>query len=244
VSELKDRRAQKKAQTRAQVRSTAQRLFAERGFDVVTIADIAREADVAVQTVFNHFATKEELFFADRAAWVDGPADAIRSRDSSTAPLPALRNYLVDLVQARLGSLGDSERRCYAQTLDACPALRAHERELVIECERRLAEALLEAWSSDGDAGGTPPPSDPRMAARLTAAIWTATARVLIHDHRPLVTAGADPADTAAELGDLGERVLRQLEESLGRLAFADPADTGWPRHGAPALGAQVRQAG
>ena len=49
-------------------------MFAERGFEAVTIADVARGADVAVQTVFNHFATKEELFFDGRADWVDGAA--------------------------------------------------------------------------------------------------------------------------------------------------------------------------
>jgi hypothetical protein len=72
VGEVSDRRARKKAQTREHVRRTAQQLFAERGFDAVTIADIAAAADVAVQTVFNHFATKEELFFYDRTPWRDG----------------------------------------------------------------------------------------------------------------------------------------------------------------------------
>ena len=239
MSDLTDRRARKKAQTRTQVRDTAQRLFAERGFDVVTIADIARAADVAVQTVFNHFATKEELFFVDRVPWVDGPADAIRTREATVAPLTALRHYLVNLVESRVGSLGNDARRCYVQTLDASDTLRAHERELVIECERRLSVALLEAWSSDD----IPAPSDPRMAASLTAAIWTATARVLIHDHRPLVTAGADPADTAATLGHLGERVLRQLEECLTEVAFPDSTDTGWPRDTIPVVEQPVRRA-
>ena len=72
----------------------AHRLFAEHGFDAVTIADIAGQADVAVQTVFNHFATKEELFFDDRADWVDGAAAAVRSRPEGVAPLAALRAHL------------------------------------------------------------------------------------------------------------------------------------------------------
>ena len=76
MSELLDRRARKKAQTREQIRGIAHQLFDERGFEAVTIADVARTADVAVQTVFNHFATKEELFFDGRVPWVEGPADA------------------------------------------------------------------------------------------------------------------------------------------------------------------------
>jgi AcrR family transcriptional regulator len=240
VSELTDRRARKKEQTRIQVRNTAQRLFAERGFDEVTIADVARAADVAVQTVFNHFATKEELFFADRVPWVDGPATAIRAREATVAPLTALRHYMVGLVESLVGSLGNDVRRCYVETLNASDTLRSYERELVIECERRLSAALIEAWSNEF----TPAPSDPRMAASLIAAIWTATARVLIHDHRPLVTAGADPTDTAAELGDLGERVLRQLEDCLAGLAFPDATVTGWPGDTTPVVEQPIRRAG
>ena len=58
MGDLKDRRARKKAQTREQILRVAQSLFAEHGFDAVTISDVANGADVAVQTVFNHFATK------------------------------------------------------------------------------------------------------------------------------------------------------------------------------------------
>jgi len=58
VQEGNDRRARKKALTRTEIRDAAHLLFAERGFDAVTIADVAERADVAVQTVFNHFATK------------------------------------------------------------------------------------------------------------------------------------------------------------------------------------------
>src|ERR1700712_1873599 len=100
---MSDRRASKKAQTREAVRAVAHGLFAERGFDAVTIADVARVADVAVQTVFNHFATKEDLFFDGRIPWVEGPARAVRSRPAGVAPLTALRGYIVDLVGSRIG---------------------------------------------------------------------------------------------------------------------------------------------
>ena len=73
-------------------------MFVERGFDAVTIADIAKGAEVAVQTVFNHFATKEELFFDGRTPWVDGPARAVRTREAGVSPLVALRAYLVDEI--------------------------------------------------------------------------------------------------------------------------------------------------
>jgi AcrR family transcriptional regulator len=99
-----DRRAQKKAQTRELVRTTAHRLFASRGFDQVTIADVAREAEVAVQTVFNHFATKEELFFDGRAPWVDGVANAVldRAPGDGSETLRAYERTLVFTAEHRL----------------------------------------------------------------------------------------------------------------------------------------------
>src|SRR3954469_15426919 len=118
VSELHDRRARKKARTRAEIRTVAQRLFAEHGFDAVTIADIAGEADVAVQTVFNHFATKEDLFFDGRTPWVEGAAEAVRSRPASVPPLRALRDYLVGTVTALCDPNADDDRRSYVATLE------------------------------------------------------------------------------------------------------------------------------
>jgi AcrR family transcriptional regulator len=213
VGEISDRRARKKAQTREAVRDVARRLFAERGFESVTIADIARDADVAVQTVFNHFPTKEDLFFADRTPWVDGPAEAIRRRPDGVPPLTALRRYVVDLVESRIGTLGDSTRRCLVTTIESSPALRAKEQELVMETERKVAAALVEAW----DAAPPQIPADTETTARLIAALWTTTARVLIIEKRAKVTeAGADPDDTADQLRVLGDWILGQLEFSLG----------------------------
>jgi len=247
-----DRRARKKAETREHVRSVAQRMFAERGFDPVTIADIARAADVAVQTVFNHFATKEELFFDGRTPWVDGPAEAVRFREPSTAPLTALRCYLIPLSGSLVGSLDTRERRCYMGTLQASEALRARERELVFDAERRLAEALLEAWSQPPGDRAPDAPADPRTAAPLIAGIWLTAARVLVQEKRALVTSGASPLELASEAEDMAAGLFAQMETALdvvaGRAAAQVPTaapvpvDTGWPRPG-PSLIAPVAPA-
>src|SRR3954468_4326551 len=148
VSELSDRPARKNSKTRTGSRTAAQGLFGERGVDAVTIADIAAAADVAVQTVFNHFATKEDLFFDDRTPWVTGPADAVRRRSPGEPPLAALRRYLLGLVGSLAAAHHTAERRSFISTIEASPALRVREMELVHESERRLAEALAEAWSA------------------------------------------------------------------------------------------------
>ena len=235
MGELPDRRARKKAQTRELIRSVARRLFDEHGFDAVTIADIAGEADVAVQTVFNHFATKEELFFDGRTSWVDAPAEAVRRREPSVAPLTALRAHLVRSVSELVGSLRCPDRRRYIATLEASDTLRTHERELVHESEQLLRQALLEAWATDDSA-----PADPEAAAPLIAAVWVAASRSLVVGQRPRLTGGTDPDLIAAAAMDMADRVLRELEVSTlavpgvsGPSKPSDPAprtDTGWPQ--------------
>jgi AcrR family transcriptional regulator len=233
VGELKDRRARKKAQTRELIRSVAQRRFIDHGFDAVTIADIARECDVAVQTVFNHFATKEELFFDGRTPWVDGPAEAVRTRQPSVAPLTALRAHLVDTVTELVGSHRCPDRRRYIETLEASDALRSYERELVHQSELKLHQALLAAWAADPDVA----PADPTSAAPVIAAIWVAASRSLVVTQRPRLSNGADPDLAAAAVMDMAKRVLCQLELGAnavhGRVAAvatpAPQADTGWP---------------
>ncbi|WP_158545959.1 TetR/AcrR family transcriptional regulator [Blastococcus sp. TF02A-30] len=228
MSELSDRRAAKKARTRELVRSTAHRLFAERGFDAMTIADVARDADVAVQTVFNHFATKEELFFDGRTPWVAGSAEAVRTRTPGTSPLTALRDHLLALVAGQLGSLACAERRSYVATVEASETLRARERELAAEAERRLAAALLEAWR-DEEAAGRPMAFPPEVTAPLVAAMWLSAVRVLIVENRGRVVTGeTDAATVSAAVEHVADRVLGHLHDEAHRLhGRALPAASG-----------------
>lgn len=222
VSDLLDRRARKKAHTRAEIRSAAQQLFDERGFDAVTIADIARHADVAVQTVFNHFPSKEELFFDGRVPWVEGPAEAVRSRAGASA-LEALRRYLVRTARNLVEAHGSPERRRQMHTLEGSPTLLAYERELVHQAETRLAAALDEAWTAEGA-----PPAGPSSSASLspavTAAIWLTAARALVTERREQVAAGADARTAASETAALTDRLLARLERGL---SWAPVAATG-----------------
>jgi AcrR family transcriptional regulator len=197
----------------------AQRLFAERGFDPVTIADIARASDVAVQTVFNHFATKEELFFDGRTPWVEGPAESVRSREPSIAPLTALRRYLVPLCGELVGSLASREKRRYTATLQASEALRSRERELVFESERLLTAALLEAWTCPPGDHAADVPGDPHRAAPLIAGIWLTAGRVMVQENRPLVDDGADPLALASAVEDTAACLYAQMETALGVVA-------------------------
>jgi AcrR family transcriptional regulator len=213
VGDVNDRRTRKKAQTREQIRLVAQALFAERGFDAVTITDVANDADVAAQTVFNHFATKEELFFDGRGPHVDGPADAVRSRAASTPPLTALRDFLVDLTRSRLSAMADDDGDRYLVTLLGSDSLQAYERELLIEAERRLATALSEAWSGS-DPSQLPVPASPGTAAALIAAMWCSAVRVLTHSQRQRPTGDAYVEELAAAAERFAAELLTQMEAS------------------------------
>src|SRR3954447_4774918 len=204
-----DRRARKKARTREEIRTAARAMFAARGFESVTIADIAAAADVAVQTVFNHFPTKEDLFFDGRTPWVEGAAEAVRSRPDGVPPLRALREYLVVMVGELSGASACGERRDFLATLRASPTLRSHELALVHQAEQRVAVALDEAWSQDdGDA-----PAEPRTAAAVVASTWLAICRGVLPGQRPLLDARAGTAESGERIESLADRLLATLEE-------------------------------
>jgi len=85
----------KKEQMRQLIAGTAWRLFADRGFDQVTVAEIAREAQVAEATVFNYFPSKEDLFYSRFEAFSARLADAVRDRGPGESALTAFRRALL-----------------------------------------------------------------------------------------------------------------------------------------------------
>ena len=84
-------RERKKQRTRELIAETARRLFVERGFERVTVAEIARAADVAEKTVFNYFPTKEDLVYWRLEAFEDELLTAIRERWPGESALDRLR---------------------------------------------------------------------------------------------------------------------------------------------------------
>src|SRR4051794_11972093 len=88
-------RERKKERTRRLVADTARRLFAERGFDAVTVADVARAADVSPGTVFNYFATKEDLFYSGMELFEARLVAAVGARPAGETVLAAFRDFVV-----------------------------------------------------------------------------------------------------------------------------------------------------
>src|ERR1700692_3406714 len=93
-------RERKKARTRQLIADTAARLFAERGYEHVAVSDVARAAEVAEQTVYNYFPTKEQLV-TDRDQQIqDRLCDLIRSRPPGMTPAAAFRGFVLGSVDA------------------------------------------------------------------------------------------------------------------------------------------------
>jgi AcrR family transcriptional regulator len=92
--------------TRDLIAETARRLFLERGFDAVTVSEIAREAGVAQKTVFNHFPTKEDLFYNRMESFETDLLDAIRTR----APGRSILAAFIAFVSRPRGLLASSAR--------------------------------------------------------------------------------------------------------------------------------------
>src|ERR1700730_7412197 len=92
-------RERKKARTRQVIADAAARLFAERGYEQGAVRDVAREAEVSDQTVYNYFQTKDQLV-TDRDQLVqDELSRLIRTRAPGTTPAAAIREFVLDTVE-------------------------------------------------------------------------------------------------------------------------------------------------
>jgi len=161
------RRERKKLRTRQLISDVATGLFIERGFDHVTVAEVARAADVAVQTVFNHFPAKEDLFFDEQGWWL-GPAHAIRETPAGADVIEALEQHYLSELQTRLRSGHLNTWKEFTRTIEESPALLARRRKNAEEMETLMVEALQERDRH----------LEPLMA-RLIAAQYAAAQKVL-----------------------------------------------------------------
>ena len=164
-------RERKKERTRQLIADTSRRLFAERGFEAVTVAEIAREADVAEKTVFNYFPTKEDLVYSRRLeAFEEDLLAALREREPGKSALDAFADFM---LEARGVLAFDSARdpeateqlRTITRVITESPALLARERQVFARYAASLAALLAE------ETGAKPDDLRPRVAAGAMIAL-------------------------------------------------------------------------
>lgn len=201
----------KKEQTRQLIVDAAWRLFADRGFDDVTVTEVAREAQVAKATVFNYFPTKEDLFFPRLEDFAARLVEAVATRDTGEAVLAAFRRHLLgaggllDRVEA-----GDAEAlhrlRTVNRVIAASPALRAREREAIAAGADALAALLTsETGAPAGD-----------IDAQAVANALIGIHRALVDYVRRRVLADDRLTRLAADVREQATHAFALLEHGLG----------------------------
>ncbi|EXG79435.1 TetR family transcriptional regulator [Cryptosporangium arvum] len=165
-------RERKRQRTHDTISATAIGLFLERGFDAVSVADVADAADVSKPTLFRYFPTKEDLVLHRIG---DHMGEAARVVRGSADPIGALHRHFVDGLTRRdpVTGLNDvPEVLAYHRLVFETPALAARRAAFTDEDERALAAALVAAPGNAGE-----------LAAELRAAQVLAVQRVLARDN-------------------------------------------------------------
>jgi len=205
-------RERKKLRTRQLIADTARRLFAERGFEQVTVAEIARDAEVAQATVFNYFPTKEDLFYSRLEAFEEQLLAAIRDRAPGQSVLGAFAGFLLDQggVLAMDTPGGDdaatAQIRTVTRVITDSPALLARERQVFDHYARALAALIAEdTGAEEGD-----------VASRVVANSLLGLHRALIDRVREQALAGAPAARIREDIRAEAEHAVAQLERGLG----------------------------
>ncbi|MGI3783417.1 MAG: TetR/AcrR family transcriptional regulator [Janthinobacterium lividum] len=134
------RRERKKAATRRLISDAATRQFRDRGFDNVTVKQIADEADVSPTTVFKHFPSKESLAFDEEPDQEVSLVRAVRDRGPSQTVLDALEEHL--LGGRLLSGHDNSDLSAFLALVDDTPALRDYERRMLLRRESAVAKVI------------------------------------------------------------------------------------------------------
>jgi AcrR family transcriptional regulator len=200
-------RQRKKEQTRRLIAETARRLFGERGFERVTVAEIARAAEVSEQTVFNYFPTKEDLVYWRLQSFEDELLATIRDRERGEPALAAFRRFLL----AERGLLGKQdpqareELAALTRMITDSPALLAREEQIFAGYSASLAALLADETGADA--------ADLRPSVAANAMMGVH--RALVHHARGRVVEGARHPQLAAEVRARAEEALALLDAGL-----------------------------
>jgi AcrR family transcriptional regulator len=195
-------RERKKRQTREAIAAAAMQLFEARGFESVTVADVARAADVSEKTVFNYFPTKEDLVFSHSDDRLAERAEAIRMRPPG---VPLSRVF-------------------EAETMQFLDRLESGEIEFTIRIIRlvrsspALLDRLLLGWEREASvlvAAVTDDETDLEAAVVVRSLVWAH--RIVFRAAVARLLAGEEPAEVAESLRVEAARAYARLDAGLAR---------------------------
>jgi AcrR family transcriptional regulator len=197
-------RERKKRETREAITRAAWKLFKRRGFDAVTVADIAAEAGVSEKTVFNYFPAKEDLVFAGGMQRIAKLVELVESRPRGASIVAPFRQWTMDYL--------DRVEHDAPDDLTAIPRL--------VMRSDQLRARLFVGWEQEASMLG------PVIAAQVgepeDSLVPVVVARTLAWTHRVIFRAaftrlieGEDQAKVAADLRDEARRAYDLLEQGL-----------------------------
>jgi AcrR family transcriptional regulator len=200
----------KKGRTHDLIADTALRLFIERGFDDVAVAEIAEAAEVDAKTVYNHFPTKPELVYQGLETFENGLLTAVRERKPGESILSAFTGVALG-IQGLLGDPAASgQLKQVSRVVSESPALLAHEQQVFARYTASLAALIAEETNS-----------------RLTDIEPWVVANTLMGFHRSLVAyvrretlAGTPNAKLLRDLRAQAKSAVATLEHGLGNFGI------------------------
>jgi AcrR family transcriptional regulator len=195
-------RETKKLQTRQAIAAAGMRLFVTRGFDQVTVGEIANEAGVSEKTVFNYFPTKEDIFFDEVPQRLETLVQAVREREPGQTLVEAMHALHAHECR-RLASPGFAQ---FARAIAESPALQRKETEVMAQFTDHLAATIRTELDLH--------PDDAQIAANLLMSVhWQ-----FFRNARAQALAGRSGPSAAKRLRRDLDRAYRLLEHGLGAL--------------------------
>ncbi|PWI16533.1 TetR family transcriptional regulator [Streptomyces sp. Act143] len=202
-------RERKKLQTALRIYRTAVALFDEKGFDAVSVQEIADASEVSKMTVFNYFGTKEDLVFKPMEEHFHDPARAVRERKPGESAVAAVRRQFLELIEGRDPSIGlhaEPFARRIRSVIMATPVLRDRAYVSAEKGALALAELLTE---ETGD----------RTLALIAASTLTSVRQALVEEHHLRIDAGESVDEVAADAAERAERAFALVEQGLAGYA-------------------------
>jgi AcrR family transcriptional regulator len=193
----------KKARARRHIADTAARLFAERGYEQVSVTDVAREAEVAEQTVYNYFPTKEQLVTDREQRIQDRLCELIRSRPPGLTPAAAIRGFVLGSVDGIRAIPPENWRGELGYLAAISPAVHR----LALELADRQAAAMASAIS---ETSAVPP-----EIATLQGIALGGVFQIIISEAGRRTREGQSQARIADELYPMLERIVDELDRWL-----------------------------
>ncbi|WJV47852.1 TetR/AcrR family transcriptional regulator [Streptomyces flavofungini] len=206
----------KKRRTYEAVSDAAIALFLERGFEKVSVAEVAAAAEISKPTLFRYFPAKEDLVLHRFADHEDEAARVVTGRPRGHSPLAALHAHFLAGLARRdpvTGLNDEPEVLAFHRLLYGTPSLVARLHGYQERAERALAEALGGVAAEPATEAVTPLP------ARLAAAQILAAQRVLALENWRRVAAGEPAAEVRADAVRAADQAFAQLSSGLAQYA-------------------------